>query len=184
MSSGDPFASTLAAARGGEGWAIAALYEAFQPSVLRYFRAQEATEAEDLASEVWLDVGSGLRRFEGLESDFKSWLFTIARRRLIDHRRARTRRRTNPVVPESLSLSAGESVTPDRLADERALSYLALLPRDWAEIVLLRVVAGLDSNEVAAVTGRKPGTVRVIQKRALERLAELLSSDREGAVTP
>jgi DNA-directed RNA polymerase specialized sigma24 family protein len=45
------------------------------------------------------------------------------------------------------------------------------------------VVGGLDSAEVAAITGRKAGTVRVIQKRALEQLAELLSSDREKAVT-
>ena len=64
-----------------------------------------------------------------------------------------------------------------------ALSCLGLLPREWAEIVLLRVVGGLDSAEVAAITGRKAGTVRVIQKRALEQLAELLSSDREKAVT-
>jgi RNA polymerase sigma-70 factor, ECF subfamily len=64
-----------------------------------------------------------------------------------------------------------------------ALSCLRMLPREWAEIVLLRVVGGLDSAEVAAVTGRKAGTVRVIQKRALERLAELLSMEREKAVT-
>jgi DNA-directed RNA polymerase specialized sigma24 family protein len=47
----------------------------------------------------------------------------------------------------------------------------------------LRVVAGLDSYEVAAVTGRKPGTVRVMQKRALERLAELVSLEERSAVT-
>ena len=61
--------------------------------------------------------------------------------------------------------------------------YLAALPPAQAEIVLLRVVGGLDSYEVAAVTGRKPGTVRVMQKRALERLAELMSFDAEVHVT-
>jgi RNA polymerase sigma-70 factor (ECF subfamily) len=55
------------------------------------------------------------------------------------------------------------------------------LPPAQAEIVLLRVVAGFDSYEVAAVTGRKPGTVRVMQKRALERLAELVPS-RQGVL--
>jgi RNA polymerase sigma-70 factor (ECF subfamily) len=60
---------------------------------------------------------------------------------------------------------------------------LATLPPDQAEILLLRVVGGLDSYEVARVTGKKPGTVRVIQKRALERLAEILTADTDGVVT-
>jgi RNA polymerase sigma-70 factor (ECF subfamily) len=55
------------------------------------------------------------------------------------------------------------------------------LPPAQAEIVLLRIVAGLDSYEVAAVTGRKPGTVRVMQKRALERLAEFVPA-KQGIV--
>jgi RNA polymerase sigma-70 factor (ECF subfamily) len=184
MPRGVDFSSTLAAARTGEQWAMAALYRAFQPSVLRYLHAQEPRDAEDLASEVWLDVGPGLARFDGTEGDLRCWIFTIARRRLIDHRRARTRRRTDPVAPETFALRADESENPGRFEGDQALSCLSQLPQEWAEIILLRVVAGLDSNDVAAVTGRKPGTVRVIQKRALERLAELLSSDRDGVVTP
>jgi DNA-directed RNA polymerase specialized sigma24 family protein len=64
-----------------------------------------------------------------------------------------------------------------------ALAWLAVLRAEQAEIVFLRVVAGLESNEVALVTGKKPGTVRVIQKRALERLAELVPSASESVVT-
>ena len=181
MSVGPEFASALAAARSGEEWALSLLYRSLQPSVLRYLVAQESQEGEDLASEVWLDVAAGLTRFEGTETDFKRWAFTIASRRLIDHRRARARRRTQPVAVGTLdSRFQSEPFEP---LDGAALSCLRSLPPEWAEIVLLRVVGGLDSYEVAAVTGRKPGTVRVIQKRALERLAELLLAEREGAVT-
>ena len=183
MSFGQGFASTLAAAQQGDQQALADLYCAFQPRVLRYLLAQEPKDGEDLASEVWLDVGAALDRFEGAESDLLSWIFTIARRRLIDHRRARARRRTNPVSAEALVRPSHDSDLIRPLEQGEALSSLSMLPRDWGEIVLLRVVAGLDSNEVATVTGRKPGTVRVIQKRALERLAEILASNREGAVT-
>jgi RNA polymerase sigma-70 factor (ECF subfamily) len=180
---GRDFAPTLAAARRGDQRALADLYRAFQPRILRYLLTQEPKEGEDLASEVWLDVASGLNRFKGTERDLLCWIFTIARRRLIDHRRARTRRRTDPMSVEALPLPSEEFDPTRSLEEGEALSCLGMLPREWAEIVLLRVVGGLDSAEVAAVTGRKAGTVRVIQKRALERLAKLLSVGRERAVT-
>ena len=62
--------------------------------------------------------------------------------------------------------------------DEAVRRIVSLLPRDQAEIVLLRVVAGLPVDEVAAITGRRPGTVRVLQHRALRRLAERLDTAR------
>ena len=67
---------------------------------------------------------------------------------------------------------------------EAALAYIARLPPDQAEVVLLRVVAGLDVEEVAAIVGKKAGAVRVLQHRALKRLsARLVSERREADVT-
>jgi RNA polymerase sigma-70 factor (ECF subfamily) len=66
---------------------------------------------------------------------------------------------------------------------EPALDWLAALPPLQAEIVLLRVVGGFDSSEVGRIVGKKPGTVRVLQKRALERLAELLAESSTPVVT-
>ncbi|HEY3070934.1 MAG TPA: sigma-70 family RNA polymerase sigma factor [Gaiellaceae bacterium] len=176
------FESLLPAAQTGAEWALSALYQDLQPPLLRYLSAQEPAEGEDLASEVWLDVAHGLPRFEGDESGFRCWVFTIARRRLIDFRRRQARRRTDPVALEQLA---------DRQDPSEAFSavetgirpYLDALPPEQAEIVLLRVLGGLDSNEVAAVTGRRPGTVRVMQKRALERLAELVPRESRTGVT-
>ncbi len=68
-------------------------------------------------------------------------------------------------------------------ANEAVLALLATLPSPYAEIVLLRVVGGFDSGEVAGIVGRKPGTVRVMQKRALERLAEHLTESSTAVVT-
>lgn len=177
------FQSVLAAAQCGADWALTILYRDLHPSLVRFLLAQEPADGEDLASEVWLDAAAGLARFEGDESAFRCWLFTIARRRLIDLRRTRARRRTAPVPLEQLNdrPDPGEMFAGVEGGD--ALACLAALPLDQAEIVLLRVVAGLDSYEVAAVTGRKPGTVRVMQKRALERLAATLANERSG-VTP
>jgi RNA polymerase sigma-70 factor, ECF subfamily len=183
MPLGQDFAATLTAARTGADWALATLYRDLQPALLRYLGAQEPGEGEDLAADVWVDVGAGLVRFEGDESAFRSWIFTIARRRLIDFRRRRTRRRTEPVPLERLADRPDLADAFDAVEGRGALGHLADLPPEQAEIVLLRVVAGLDSNEVAVVTGKKPGTVRVIQKRALERLADLVAAETEGAVT-
>jgi RNA polymerase sigma-70 factor, ECF subfamily len=180
---GPPFQSVLSAAQTGAEWAVGALYRDLHPALLRYLRANEASEAEDLASEVWLDVAGGLTRFEGDESAFRSWLFTIARRRLIDLRRRRARRRTDLVPLERLSERA-DPIDPLAIVEsEGALACLAALPAEQAEVVLLRVVAELDSNEVAAVMGKKPGTIRVIQKRALERLADLVRDESRTRVT-
>jgi RNA polymerase sigma-70 factor, ECF subfamily len=65
-----------------------------------------------------------------------------------------------------------------RSEPEAALARIASVPSDQADVVLLRVVAGLEVAEVAGILGKKQGTVRVLQHRALHRLAEQLA--REG----
>ena len=175
MSLGERFATTLAPAQTGAEWALAELYRDVHPRVLRYFRALEPSEAEDLASEVWLDVARGLVRFHGEEQAFLGWTFTIARRRLVDLRRQRARRPAVPTPIEDL-VERGETgdVEEDAMAGlstEVALARIAALPPDQAQVVLLRVLGGLGTQEVARVMGMRPGTVRVLQHRALRRLA-------------
>jgi RNA polymerase sigma-70 factor, ECF subfamily len=180
---GTQFECLLPAAQGGADWALTALYRDLQPPLLRYLSAQEPAEGEDLASEVWLDVARGLPRFEGDESGFRSWVFTIARRRLVDFRRRRARRRSDRLALDQLAERPDPQDAFSTVETGGVLACLAALSREQAEIVLLRVLGGLDSNEVAAVTGKKPGTVRVLQKRALERLAELISEESRTGVT-
>jgi RNA polymerase sigma-70 factor (ECF subfamily) len=184
---GDQFPGILTAAQDGGEWAVAILYRWLHPAVVSYLRARAGDEAEDLASETWIAVARGLPKFSGDETAFRSWVFTIAHRRLIDHHRVTNRRprtRTlHPVEGESHDGSLEVSADDDPAAevidavagDEAVRRIVALLPRDQAEIVLLRVVAGLPVDEVAAITGRRPGTVRVLQHRALRRLAERLA---------
>jgi RNA polymerase sigma-70 factor (ECF subfamily) len=184
LSGHEQFEAVIAAAKTGVDWAITALYREFGPGLLRYLRAQAPAEAEDLASEVWMNVAAGLGRFDGDETAFRCWLFTIARRRLVDCRRREQRRRTmlssleptgasDGVDPEAQALIATES--------EAALARIASLPPDQAEVVLLRVVAGLEVEEVASILGKKAGAVRVLQHRALKRLAARLMSERREA---
>jgi RNA polymerase sigma-70 factor (ECF subfamily) len=183
MGLGARFECVLAAAQTGAEWALTSLYRDLHPAVLRYLYSQGPADAEDLASDTWLDVARGLQRFDGDELAFRRWVFTIARRRLLDHRRASARRRTDPVPVESLRLEA-----PD-CADEvmafastrAALARLACLPPEQAEVVLLRVLAELEVEDVAKIVGKRPGTIRVLQHRALKRLEGDFDASR---VTP
>src|SRR4029077_4021846 len=116
----------------------------------------------------------------GDESDFRGWAFTIARRRLIDHRRRLGRRKTDPADDATFASLAAVDTTDvtviERLSAQEAISVItAALSEEQAEVVILRVVAGLDTSIVAEVMQRPETWVRVNQHRALKRLAEHLA---------
>jgi RNA polymerase sigma-70 factor (ECF subfamily) len=179
MPVGDRFPAVLAASQAGAEWGLSALYRDVQPALLRYLRSQEPGAAEDLASETWIAVAEGLHRFSGAERDFRAWVFTIARRRLVDLRRSAARRRTVPLAPSELAHHGGDGDVEDEamaaLSSDAALARLRSLPAEQAEIVLLRVLGGLSTDEVARALGKRAGTVRVMQHRALRRLADDLA---------
>ncbi|MGC8472152.1 MAG: RNA polymerase sigma factor [Acidimicrobiales bacterium] len=180
---GESFGEVLESARAGESWAFARLYRDLNPALLRYFGAQAPSDAEDLASETWMAAARGLGSFEGGEGAFRAWIFTIAHRRLVQHWRDGSRRPVRAFDPGAFDLLLGAADTErealeatEGIAAARALT--AELPFDQAQVVLLRVLGGLSVDEVAAAIGKRPGTVRVLQHRALRRLADRLSLER------
>ena len=176
---GEDFAAVLAAAQGGSEDAFAVLWRDANPALLRYLRVVASEHAEDVAAETWVQVVRGLPRFAGDESAWRAWLFTTARRRLLDQARARRRHPTEPLdeitaadVPRTVD---AEQLAMDNIATGAAMALLCRLPEQQAEVILLRVVAGLDTEVVADMLGRTPGAVRVAAHRGLKRLAALLS---------
>ncbi len=156
---------------------LAALYRELQPGLLRYLRAVAPATAEDLAADVWVEVAAAAHRFQGDQAAFRGWLYTIARRRVIDGQRRAGRRRTDPVACDRLAGYSGcdrpEDLVVDRANTEAAIAYVvAILSPDQAEVVLLRVVGGMRVSQVAELLGKRPGTVRVLQHRGLRRLAD------------
>jgi RNA polymerase sigma-70 factor (ECF subfamily) len=174
------FDALLSAAAHGDAEALGKLWHKLQPRLLRYFMVVAPAEAEDLAAETWLGVVRDIGRFQGSEAAFRAWVFTIARHELLEWRRRAALKAPEDVPATGLA----EQATPDDPADARegfstraVLALVATLPKDQAEAIVLRVVAGLEVDRVAAIMGKRPGTVRVLTHLGLRRLAERLGTD-------
>lgn len=178
---GPGFPDVLAAAARGDEQAFTRLWRDLQPPLLRYLQVLAPAMAEDLAAETWLEVVRGLGRFDGDELRFRSWVFLIARHRTIDWRRRAARQATELVPVDTLAhLQAPDDPAAsalDAISGRSALALIATLTEDQAEVIALRVVAGLDVAQVAQIVGKPPGTVRVLAHRGLRRLAERLGED-------
>ncbi len=172
----------LEAARAGDSSAVESIYRELAPAVVGYLRGHGLRDPEDAASEVFVGMVRGLPRFVGDAGDFRTWLFSIAHRRMIDERRRRARRPEELVAPEAFSASLASSRTGD--AEEEALAVVGtqwavaaihLLSPDQRAVVLLRVLADLSVEEVAAVLGKSPGAVKSLQRRGLIALSRALN---------
>jgi RNA polymerase sigma-70 factor (ECF subfamily) len=182
MSDQPNFAETLAGAQNGEEWAVSVLWRVHHPMVLRFLRVRHAQhDVEDVASEVWVRVSRSLGCFQGTEAQFRAWLFSLARATSVDsYRRAGRRREQLSADLEAVGIASGddpEQAVVATMATEAAVRMLAMLPVDQAEVIALRVIAGLDTERVAEIVGKRPGTLRVLQHRGLQRLARLLEQD-------
>jgi len=178
---GPAFEALLGDAKGGDEHAFGVLYRDLQPSLLRYLRVLAPRAAEDLAAETWLRVVRQLGRFGGAEPAFRAWVFLIARHRAIDWRRQAVRRQTDP-VPVTAFVDQWAADDPaacalEAISTQAAITLIASLPVEQAEVIMLRVVAGLEVARVAELVGKPPGTVRVLAHRGLRRLAERLGAE-------
>ncbi|MET7642807.1 RNA polymerase sigma factor [Streptomyces sp. NPDC005426] len=179
--------AAVLAAQDGDEVAFRTVYRAVQPRLLGYIRTLVGEpDAEDVASESWLQIARDLGRFSGDADRFRGWAARIARNRALDHLRMRGRRPAIGGDETELAEKPAGSDTADEaieaLATGQAMSLIAQLPQDQAEAVVLRVVVGLDAKSAAQTLGKRPGAVRTAAHRGLKRLAELLRADgAEGA---
>ncbi|WP_101386168.1 RNA polymerase sigma factor [Streptomyces sp. TLI_146] len=181
--------AAVARAQEGDEAAFAVAYRIVQPGLLGYLRALVGNDAEDVASDAWLEIARDLGRFKGDGAGFRGWTATIARHRALDHlRRQRARPRVGGTEQDLLHLPAPHNTVDqalESLSTEQALELVRTLPQDQAEAVLLRVVVGLDGPAAARALGKRPGAVRTATHRGLKRLGRQLGvgSEAEAGVT-
>lgn len=184
---GEDFPRVLEDAANGDNAAVERLYRDTAPVVMGYLRASGANSPEDLTSDVYVDALRGLGRFSGTEHQFRSWLLTIAHRRLVDDWRRRGRRREDSVPAEELGqltidLSDGESEAMSRLRARGVIEALQHLTDDQRSVLFLRVIGDLPVLEVAEILGKPETAIKALQRRAVSRLRRLM--EEAGEPTP
>ncbi len=170
-------------ARNGDAGAFGALYDRHVDAVYRYvfYRVRNDADAEDLTSEVFMRALRAIPRYEPRQA-FLAWLYRIARNAVIDRAR---RARPQVSFEEALDHSAADHVIdPDAslatLSDRGVIRQaMAKLTPLQAEVVVLRFVEGFSTPEIAKIVGKREGTVRGIQFRALATLRALIPSREE-----
>lgn len=159
-----PSGAELARAIGGDAQAFKRIVERYQGMVysVAYNVLGDHTDAEDAAQETFLRCYRKLSQYRG-EASFSTWLFRLAVTASVDYQR-REKRRPEPVeVPDIADEGApdlGEGVTAATLT-----AALHELPDDYRVPTVLRDIYGLPYQEIAELTGRPLGTVKVMVHR-------------------
>lgn len=161
----------------GEASAFGLLYDRFQPQIYRfiYLKVSHREEAEDLTHQVFLSAWQNISNYEHLGFPFSSWLYSIARNKVIDHYRAQ---KTNLNI-ESLEI-IDNSENPHEKIDkhfnikniEKALKKLNSIDQD---IILMRYVNELSVRETAKILNKSEISIRLLQHRAIKKLQKLLN---------
>jgi RNA polymerase sigma-70 factor (ECF subfamily) len=181
-----PFDRVLAAARAGEGWALAELFRDLHPRIRRYLTSFAPAVADDIASDTWIDVVRSLDRFRGDASDLRALSFSFARTRLSEVRDmtpldedVMASLEATPRIDAPIPASAADlDAVGGALDTDAALERVMSLPVEHAEVILLRVLGGLSIEEVAATVGKPGRAVRSIERDALQHLAIVATAER------
>src|SRR3972149_2190462 len=165
--------ATLERARDGDEAAWADIVRSVGPTLVGYARARGARDPEDVMQGVLVAAASRLASFEGDWSDFRTWVFSIAYRQIVNRYRNHRSWGELPAGLADPAVSPEDRAVTGVMASE-AMAALEVLNEIERDVVLLRVVAGLETEEVAPAVGKRAGNVRVIQVRALAKVrAEL-----------
>src|SRR6266511_5354881 len=164
----------------GDPAAFGMLYDRHISAVYRYvyYRVRDDAEAEDLTSDVFMKALRAIPRYEPRQA-FLAWLYRIARNAVIDHVRRGGRQVSyedalaHPEVHEVVEPDTELLAMSDSATLRGALEKLTPLQQ---EVIVLRFLEGFSTLEIAKLIGKREGTVRGIQFRAIGALRQLIPS--------
>lgn len=176
------FDVVLAVARLGDGLAFERLYAVLHRRVHAYARVRGHRDPEGLVNDVFLQVFRSLSTFEGTEAQFKAWVFTIARNKMVDDARRRSRRPLEVGEEEAVdhplvAVDDVEELAISNVSADSLLRHLDVLTGDQRDVLILRIVSDLTVETVAEVLGKQVGAVKALQRRAFRALARSMEAD-------
>lgn len=155
------------------------VYEQFAPAVLGYFRSHRMRDPEGLTGDVFVAVTEKLGGFRGDDAALRRWVFTIAH-----HRRIDAIRRAARSLEDLGGRPEAESYEDPAAIDPELVEALGVLTDEQREVIVLRFVADLPIDEVARLTGRSKGAVKMLQSRGTEVLRRALDRDPTEEIRP
>jgi RNA polymerase sigma-70 factor (ECF subfamily) len=166
----------------GEAEAFGVLYDRYVDAVYRYvfYRVRNEAEAEDVTSDVFMRALRAIPKYEPRQA-FLAWLYRIARNAVIDRSRRQTARQqvsfedalAHPNADQVVNPDAGLLAGSDASVVRVAMQQLTPLQQ---EILVLRYVEGYDTKTISKLVGKRDGTIRGIEFRALSALRALIPS--------
>jgi RNA polymerase sigma-70 factor (ECF subfamily) len=169
----------------GDQSAMRTLYLRHNASVFRFIARMlnDAGRAEDLVSEVFIDVWSQADHFQG-RSQVLTWILSIARHKALSALLAQRRRRIAEIDDTAMELIEDTSDTPEQMilvqdCSAQLHTCVALMSREHREIIDLVYYQEKSVDEVAEVIQMRKSTVKTRMFYARRRLAQLLSAHRD-----
>ncbi|PIR87830.1 MAG: hypothetical protein COU10_02500 [Candidatus Harrisonbacteria bacterium CG10_big_fil_rev_8_21_14_0_10_45_28] len=183
----DNEAQLVKSAKGGDGQSFGVLYEHYSQAIYRFIvvKVSSRQEAEDITHEVFLKAWQKLPAFKQKGFPFSSWLYRIARNKVIDHYRTKKAHLsledlTGQLEEEFFRVGAAQrSDINFKLDLEAVLSSLDQLTADQREVIEMRFFQDLSPKEIAQITKKKEGTIRILQHRATQKLKQALEKQQE-----
>jgi RNA polymerase sigma-70 factor (ECF subfamily) len=150
---------------------VALLYEKYVDAIYRfcYWQTNQSADAEDLTSDIMLDMAKGFKNFKG-EASFKNWLYGIAKHHLAHWLRHKYEL---PLISLDDNLAQGDDwIDPDHQEGNRrrlATLFKQLSPREQ-KLLTLRYLRGYSVSETAKALKLSGSNVKVLTHRTLAKL--------------
>lgn len=162
---------------------FAEVYRQELPRIYNYFRFRlgDSALAEDLTSETFEKAWRSRQQYRHDLAAFTTWLFTIAKRVLVDHLRKNHNDLSLEAVRELPAEENMEDVIQKRADFTRLNALLSQLAERDRELVALRYGAGLTNRTIARLTGLSESNVGVLLHRAVQKLRQDLREEEKTA---
>jgi len=161
---------------------LSRLFEDHFDQIMRYVsaRVNNFADAEDLAGEVFVKATASIDKYVERGAPVQAWLFKIAHNLVIDYSRRKSKIEFVPI--EGMQADSGENVEGEaetKIEFDRVVKALDQLTDDQRQVIELRFLGELNSEETAKVMGKKGGTVRQVQSVALNKLRQILKGNQD-----
>jgi RNA polymerase sigma-70 factor (ECF subfamily) len=164
----------------GDTEAFGRIFDIYADNIYRhiYYRIGNIEDAKDLVQDVFVKAWQAIPKYKRTSTPFLGWIYTISHNRIIDYYRTKK----NYVYLDTEIATENVGVSPEKSVELQftrrdVRKAILQLPEDQQQVIILCFIDGLEYSEVAALTNKTEGNIRVIVHRALKRMRKILGGE-------